>query len=1021
MDEASLSQPLCTAVQIALVDLLASWDVKPAAVMGHSSGEIAAAYAAGILTLNDAIAIAYHRGVAASHVKDKSPVLGAMMAVGMSKEEVQPIVSSLTSGKVVVACENSQSSITISGDIEAISELKIILDEKKIFARKLAVEVAYHSHHMDFVAEEYFASIEHLPTQKGCNVEFYSSVTGRRAEPRELTATYWVSNMVSQVRFTESLCGLCLRSEGTKKRRQTSSTSVIDILVEIGPHSALAGPIKQILQADSSLQRSSITYMSVLSRYSNAIITAADFVCKLFQKGCSLNFAAINRPYGHKKQRVLVDLPPYAWNHSTVHWSEPRISKSYRTRRNPRTDLLGVAVSNSNPLEPQWRNLIRPSEIPWIRDHKVQSSILYPAAGFVVMAIEAARQRAISRGFDMSGYRLREITIGQALIVPEYSGEVETMISLRPYNESVRAASRIWDEFCVFSTSEDNDWTEHCRGLVSIQKTSYPNEVDGARQAEEENKVYRQTVAEARAQCIIDVDVKGLYEKLETLGLEYGPTFANLRSARAGPGRCIGKISIPDTAAVMPSHFEFPFVLHPTTLDSCFHPLFAAISAEYGFLKDPVVPTSIGELFVSNDISTKPGHRLEVYADSTRDSRRTLTSLFVVNEGESTPLIMIKNLACTSLESGSTEDVIKEPDSLCFDMLWKPDVDFLTSEQMNILCADTSPPMAEKEIIREQEQAGFYLMKRALEVVTIDEIENMYEHHKKLYSCMQYFCEAVQGNKLEFETASWPSLHNEERAQLIAKVRASSDEGNILCHVGQNLPAILRKEVEPLSVMMEEERLDKYYVNNPRFARSYEHAVTYISLLSHKNPHLNILEIGAGTGGATVPILRGLGGSDGTMARFSNYDFTDISTGFFEKSRQKTMAWDSLMNFKKLDIESDPLQQGYQPSTYDVIIAANVLHATSRMKKTTSNVRKLLKPGGKLVLVELTHERMTTSTIFGTLPGWWAGTSSSSLLRRLLMNSRRRGNSAFRTYHDRRHMGFATSADRIHGLASCHS
>ena len=122
-------------------------------------------------------------------------------------------------------------------------------------------------------------------------------------------------------------------------------------------------------------------------------------------------------------------------------------------------------------------------------------------------------------------------------------------------------------------------------------------------------------------------------------------------------------------------------------------------------------------------------------------------------------------------------------------------------------------------------------------------------------------------------------LGNEKRAHLSARVCASGEEGNILCHIDQNLSAIWRKEIISLSSIMEAECLDKYYANNLRFAKSYQHAVTYVSLLSHKNPHLNILEIGAGTGGATLPILRDLGDSDDTMARFPNYDFTDISTG----------------------------------------------------------------------------------------------------------------------------------------------
>ena len=171
------SQPLCSAIQIALVDLLASWGIKPQSVVGHSSGEIAAAYAMGALNHEDAMLVAYHRGVCSSKMASKE-LNGSMMAVGMSEASVQPLIESLTLGKAVVACVNSPSSITISGDVSAIDELHTILEDKKIFARKLAVEVAYHSHHMNAISEEYRAALENIKTRDPeTNVDFFSSVT----------------------------------------------------------------------------------------------------------------------------------------------------------------------------------------------------------------------------------------------------------------------------------------------------------------------------------------------------------------------------------------------------------------------------------------------------------------------------------------------------------------------------------------------------------------------------------------------------------------------------------------------------------------------------------------------------------------------------------------------------------------------------------------------------------------------------------------------------------------------------
>ena len=138
---------------------------------------------------------------------------------------------------------------------------------------------------------------------------------------------------------------------------------------------------------------------------------------------------------------------------------------------------------------------------------------------------------------------------------------------------------------------------------------------------------------------------------------------------------------------------------------------------------------------------------------------------------------------------------------------------------------------------------------------------------------------------------------------------------------------------------------------------------------------MKILEIGAGTGGATLSVLEALSGADVSAPKFATYDFTDLSPTFFEKAAEKLSAWSDFLTFKKLDIEVDPSLQGYELGSYDLIIAANVLHATRRIGDTMKGVRSLLKPGGTLVLIELTVKTMAVSLIFGTLPGWWIGKS----------------------------------------------
>lgn len=986
VDSAYLSQPLCTAIQIALVDLLASWNVKPASVTGHSSGEIAAAYCAGALTQESALAVSYHRGNAVLKLKDiKGMEDGAMLAVGLSEEDVQPLIAVLTQGRVNVACVNSPSSITVSGDKSAIIELQVILQGKGVFVRQLAVEIAYHSYHMTFVAEEYRAALQGLSISDGGIADFYSSVTGQRVSSSELGPDYWVLNMVNKVQFSNSLQNLCLGTETRTKRKRGKATAV-DILVEIGPHSALQAPIKQILQSNTKISASRIQYMSALIRKTDAAHTCLDLVSRLFERGFPVDLHAVNCPLGSESNVVLVDLPPYTWDHSTSYWAESNESHEYGTKAYPRNDFLGVSVRNANSIEPRWRNVVRPSEIPWVHDHKVQSNIVYPAAGFLAMAIEAAYQQATARTTNIKGYHLREITIGHALVIPQDFDEVETMLSLRPYSESVRVSSDVWDEFCIYSSMDGANWTENCRGLISVQKHVPVTEVDGGRQAQEEDERYSGLISDYEAKCTSEIDVKEIYKSLEKLGLSFGPTFANMRKALASSERCVAEVVVPDTAAVMPANFEYPFIVHPATLDSCIHAIFPIDNSYNSLDQGTPLPTFIEEVYVSHTIETAPNHVFTVYAKgekkdlgqvASKDFKGRKNSLVCFDQGRASfqPAMIINGLALTSLTRGDAVEAEQElEEKLYHQTIWEVDPDFLSANQIIELSSPFRLPLTVDDQARMVEQVAFYLIERALGTVSADEVPDMESHHQKLYTALSRLCHNVYEGQIGlFPTALWLSASTKERAELCTQV-SSMSYGTLLCRIGENLPRLLRREVDALSLMMEDDRLERYYRVNQSLSQSYQQAAVYIGLLAHKNPHLNILEIGAGTGGATYPILQALGGNaDDKLPRFANYDFTDISAGFFEKAMEKFQGWGELVKFRKLDIERDPFEQGYEEGSYDVIIAANVLHATSRIENTMKRVRSLLKPGGHLVLIELTVKTMAVSLIFGTLPGWWIG------------------------------------------------
>lgn len=407
------SQPICTAVQVALVDLLAYWGIKPTAVVGHSSGEIAGAYCKGAFSRNGAWNIAYYRGKLTATMNELAPSLsGGMLVAGLGEHHIQSYLERVSSGRVYIACVNSPSNTTLSGDMDAIVQIKALLDADGILARKLKVETAYHSPHMKLISDAYLISIEDIEilADSDSGVVMFSSVTGLAIDSNQLGPQYWVDNMVSKVKFSQAVQSLVDFSLGKKRRRD--SKPFVGIMVEVGPHAALQSPLKQILGVNK--KAASDSYVSLLHRGNNAVYTALDAVGRLFTNGYPVDVLKVNTAVSEagNNHAALTDLPPYRWNRNMRYWFESHLSENYRFRKYPRLDLLGAPTSDFNPLEPRWRNFLSLAQNPWVQDHrvsslvedhlfflvfgltlsKVQSSILYPAAGMIVMAIEGVHQ-----------------------------------------------------------------------------------------------------------------------------------------------------------------------------------------------------------------------------------------------------------------------------------------------------------------------------------------------------------------------------------------------------------------------------------------------------------------------------------------------------------------------------------------------------------------------------------------------------------------------------------------------------
>jgi acyl transferase domain-containing protein len=299
---------------------------------------------------------------------------GAMMAVPLSEADALSYIERLASkqpkGKISVGCVNSPKSVTITGDADQVDALKALLDEASISARKLQVNVAYHSSHMNTIADKYANSIQDL-----CSDDFLESATMVSSVTREIVpvqelskSAYWVQNLISPVRFSEALSQICQAGKNQKGRNNENSFIVNDLL-EIGPHSTLQGPTKDILKSIPGGEK--ITYASILTRFASASNTVPQAIGQMHCLGYKINFGLING-VGHKSSKFLPDLPEYSFDHTQLYWHETAVSSTgFRLRPHGKLDLLGTTAADWNPLEARWKNSLNITQTPWVQDHKV--------------------------------------------------------------------------------------------------------------------------------------------------------------------------------------------------------------------------------------------------------------------------------------------------------------------------------------------------------------------------------------------------------------------------------------------------------------------------------------------------------------------------------------------------------------------------------------------------------------------------------------------------------------------------
>ncbi|KAJ5645285.1 hypothetical protein N7507_011296 [Penicillium longicatenatum] len=751
---------------------------------------------------------------------------------------------------VTIACENSPESVTISGDKQSVDMVlsRVLEKHPGALCRSLRVKVAYHSHHMKEVGEAYEKLLDFVK-ENDPSIPFFSSVTGDILTSG-LGARYWRQNMELPVLFspaTQCILGQIPTGENT-------------LMLEIGPHSVLSAPLRQIFSTAGTTPTS---YQSTIVRNSNPLAKIYETAGELYVKDIPIDFLSLNG-----RGNILTNLPLYSWQHdSTQHWRESRLSRAWRNLDFPRHELLGSRIAETGDLSLSWRNVLSVGDIAWIRDHKVFDDLIY-----------------------------------SQLIL------------------------QAWEKQCQVKSGKDQT-------LVPDTKTK-----------------------------IREVSSKKWYQGLNQLGLDYGPTFLRLTDIKADPLSKVASASVSPSDSLRDS--DYP--LHPTTADCALQLL--SVAACQGLrrkMKRLVVPILVEHIYIDETLSNV---RFEAFSEELENKKLTGSVVGVADgkvvfafqgcvlapvSADSSDMDEIDSLNASRLEwTPRMEDT--PPAELIFNKTGKPSP-AVASESMAVLCMIEAMHEVDSQVSKPRTP----YMEQYIEWMR-RQVRSMADGTYKLVPQAQDWTKLDrQGRELFMD-----ELSSDPARSWVAPVDA------LLVRVCRNIKELADGSVSPVDLLYQDEGLKSFYGMMEGLDLS-----KLFSVLGNAKPTLRVLEIGAGTGGTTALALPGLTQSDGPRL-YSRYCYTDISAGFFPAARERFRQYHAI-DFAVLDISKDPLEQGFEDEQFDLVIASNVLHATPVLGTALRHVRKLLAPGGRLLLQELCPEARFVNYIMGVLPGWWIGDQDS--------------------------------------------
>ncbi|GAA2006213.1 hypothetical protein GCM10009799_37140 [Nocardiopsis rhodophaea] len=916
LDRTEVAQPLLFAVQVGLTRVLAAYGIRPAAAIGHSVGETSAAWAAGMLSLGQAARIVAARSAAQAPTASS----GRMLAVDLSPHDVRELTE--THPDVEVAGVNSDHDLTLVGPDDRITTVADQLNRRGVFTRRLDLNYGFHSAAMDPVREPLLQALDGLSPEPG-NIPLASTITGDLIEGTELTPEHWWRGVREPVLFASAA--------------QRLRDSGIDVFAEIGPHPILLPYLRRLLHA--APQRPPL--VATLRRDTGGREAVDTAVTALIGAGAEVDWTAF-----FPRPGKVVTLPAYPWQRER-HWNGAPHDWAPPPPGPIDHPLLGARLPAATP---SWEGPIEPAMVPWIADHKLAGSVVVPATAYIEMALSAGR-RAL--GYPVEAHAWEFV---RPLVIPwPEATRVRVQTSVSP------------DDGLTHITSVDQSGKEpraHARGRVRRLLGQAPRPVD---------------VAGVRARYPRHVGGTEHYEWLDDVGLQYGPGFRVLQDLWVGEGEVI--------AAYRTDDLDDRLLVHPAVLDGALQSVIPLaemllktgdvfLPAAMGAVKAWRAPTRQGWIWARD--RTRVPHEL-CWDITVTDAHGAVTvELYGVRERrlavqQRRPLTLQRTVmrSAPRLDQPAAPSPLPAPDRIVDRAARRIDeVRRTWGAQDYARFTERFPTLVARHLAKVMLAMGPEAADRVDGEDTPSRVSgHLVRFQETIVRALQSadLLEPVPGGGYRIPARVLPELPPGH--DVVHDLSSFTNEMAVILHHTHRLPELLRGERDPLEMLANEntgELVRQIYATSPhmRFCQRVARALLEQIMADWPTDRpLRVLEVGAGTGGLTQAVLPLF------PPELTRYTFTDISP-FFLTEADKRLADYDFVDYRLLDLDTDPADQGFTRGGYDIVLAANSLHTASDMAAAMPRVASLLAPGGHLLAAEF-HNNVLGAAIFGILESFW--------------------------------------------------